>query len=43
MKFFNQARFTQSRLADNQHELPVTLPRPLPAPHQQGDFFVAPD
>ena len=43
MKFLDQARFTQARLADDQHQLAVTLPRPLPAPHQHGDFLVAAD
>src|SRR6516164_3959796 len=41
MKFLDQARFTQSRLADDQHQLTLALPSPLPAPHQRGDFFVA--
>ena len=30
-------------LADDQHQLAVALPRPLPAPHQHGDFLVATD
>src|SRR5215471_14008005 len=40
MKFLDQARFTYSGLANNQHQLPLALPRPLPAPHQHGDFLV---
>ena len=43
MKFLDQAGFAQSRLAYDQHQLPVALPRPLPAPHQHGDFLVPPD
>ena len=43
MKFLDQAGFTQSRLADDQHQLALALPRPLPAPHQHGDFLVATD
>ena len=41
MKFLDQARLAEPRLADDQHQLPVALPRPLPAPHQHGDFLVA--
>ena len=43
VKFLDQARLAQARLADDQHQLPVALPRPLPAPHQHGDFLVAAD
>ena len=43
MKFLDQARFAQARLADDQHQLAVALPRPLPAPHQHRDFLVAAD
>ena len=43
MKFLDQARLAESRLADDQHQLAVALPRPLPAPHQHGDFLVATD
>ena len=43
VKFLDQARFAQAGLADDQHQLPVALPRPLPAPHQHGDFLVAAD
>ena len=43
MKFLDQARFTEPGLADDQHQLPVALPRPLPAPHQHGDFLVTAD
>src|SRR5215472_16924180 len=41
MKFLDQARFTYSGLANNQHQLPLALPRALPAPHQHGDLFLA--
>src|SRR6516164_5534025 len=40
LKFFDQARFTQTWLAHDQHQLPLALPRPLPAPRQHGDFLV---
>ena len=43
MKFLDQARFAQARLADDQHQLALALTRPLPAPHQHGDFLVAAD
>ena len=43
VKFLDQARLAEARLADDQHQLPVALPRPLPAPHQHGDFLVATD
>src|SRR5215469_5443471 len=32
-----------ARLADDQHQLPVALPCPLPPPHQHGDFLMAAD
>src|SRR6516225_2472107 len=41
MKFLNQTRFSQSRLADDQHQLTLALPSPLPPSHQRDDFFVA--
>jgi len=41
MEFFNEPRLADPRLANNQHQLAVALPRPLPAPHQHGDFLVA--
>src|SRR5262249_6725524 len=41
MKFLDQARFTYSGLAYDQHQLAVALPRPLPASHQHGEFLVA--
>jgi hypothetical protein len=41
MKFFDQAQFTQAWLTDDQHQLALALPRPLPAPHQHGDFLIA--
>src|SRR5262249_60431566 len=43
MKFFNQTRLAESRLTDDQHQLPVALPRPLPAPHQRRHFLLATD
>jgi hypothetical protein len=43
MKFFDQARLTQAWLAHDQYQLPLALPRPLPAPHQHGDFLIATD
>ena len=43
LKFLDQPRLAQARLANDQHQLPVALPRPLPAPHQHGDFLVATD
>src|SRR5215813_4182021 len=41
MEFFNEARLADPRLADDQHQLALALPRPLPAPHQHGDFLIA--
>ena len=41
MEFLNEARLTNPWLAYGQHQLAVPLPRPLPAPHQHGDFLVA--
>ena len=43
MKFFDQARLTQARLAHDQYQVALALPRPLPAPHQHCDFLIAPD
>jgi hypothetical protein len=43
VKFLNQPRLAQSRLTHKQDQLPVALPRPLPASHQHGDFLVAPN
>ena len=42
-KFLDQPRLPEPRLADDQHQLPVALTRPLPAPHQHGNFLVATD
>ena len=42
-KFLDQPRLADTRFANNQHQLPVTLPRPLPAPHQHGDLLVTTD
>ena len=41
MKLLDQARLTKARFADNRYQLPVALPRSLPAAHQHGDFLVA--
>ena len=41
MKLLDQARLTEARLADDRYQLPVALPRALPAPHQHGHFLVA--
>ena len=43
MKLLDQARFAESRLADDHHQLAIALPRPLPAPHQHRRFVVAAD
>src|SRR5262249_25202234 len=40
MEFLYEPRLAQSRLADDQHQLAVALPRPLPAPPQHGDFLI---
>src|SRR6516164_9390385 len=41
MEFLNEPRLADPRLADDEHQLAVALPRSLPAPHQHGDFLVA--
>src|SRR6516165_9945656 len=41
MEFLNEPRLADSRLADDEQQLAAALPRPLPAPHQHGDFLVA--
>jgi len=41
MELLDQTRLPQPRLANDQHELAATLPRPLPAPLQHADFLVA--
>src|SRR5271157_3202936 len=41
MEFFDQAGFSQSRLAHDHRQLTVALPRPLPSPHQHRDLFLA--
>jgi hypothetical protein len=43
VKFLDQTRLADPRLAYHQHQLAITLPRPLPAPHQHGDFFLTTD
>jgi hypothetical protein len=40
VEFLNQARFAQARFADDQRQLALAPTRPLPAPHQHGDFLV---
>jgi hypothetical protein len=40
MKLLKQARPADAGLPDDQHQLTLSLPCTLPAPHQQGDFFV---
>jgi hypothetical protein len=41
LEFLNEPRLADPRLADDQHQLAVALPGPLPAPHQHGDFLIA--
>src|SRR6516164_8543652 len=41
MEFLNEPRLADPRLADDQHQLAVALPRALPAPRQHGDFLIA--
>jgi hypothetical protein len=43
MKFFDEAGFADSRLTDDQRQLPVALPRSLPAAQQHGDLLIATD
>jgi hypothetical protein len=43
MKFLDQTGFPQTGLAHDQQELAITVARPLPAPHQQVDFFITTD
>ena len=43
MKLLDQPRLAQPRLTNDQHQLAVALPCPLPAPHQHGDLLVATD
>jgi hypothetical protein len=40
-KLLDQARLTKAWFADNHYQLPVALPRALPAPHQHAEFFFA--
>ena len=39
MKLLDQARLAESWFANNRYQLPVALPRALPASHQHGKFF----
>jgi hypothetical protein len=41
MKLLDQARLPKAWFADNRYQLPLALPRALPASHQHGDFLVA--
>jgi hypothetical protein len=43
MKFLDQARFAQARLADDHDQLAVALPRSLPASHHHCHLVVAPN
>src|SRR5262249_8272800 len=43
MKFLDQAGFTYSGLANNQHQLPLASTRALPASNQHGNLFLATD
>ena len=43
MKFLDQPRFAEARLADDEHQLALALTRTLPAPHQHGNFLIAAD
>ena len=43
MKFLDQSRFAQTRLANDHHQLTVALTRPFPAPQQHRHFIVAAD
>ena len=43
MKLFDKTRFTESRLADDEDQLAVTLTRELPTPHEDRDFLIATD
>src|SRR6516164_2032313 len=41
MEFLNEPRLADPRLADDQYQLAVALPRPLPSPRQHRDFLIA--
>jgi hypothetical protein len=43
MEALQQARFADTRLADEQRYLPFTLPAALPARHQRAQFVLTPD
>jgi hypothetical protein len=43
LKFLNQPRLAEPRLANDQCQLPIALACSLPAPHQYGDLLVATD
>ena len=43
MKFLDQPRFAQARLANDHDQLAVALPCSLPAPHQHPYFVIAPN
>ena len=41
MKFFDETRLARARLTNNQHQLPVALPCPPPAPEHRHFFLTA--
>jgi hypothetical protein len=41
MEFLDEPRLADPRLADDQHQLAIALPSPLPAPHQYSYFLIA--
>src|SRR6516164_2756119 len=41
VKFLDQPRLAEPWFADNRYQLPIALPRALPASHQHGEFFFA--
>src|SRR6516165_10562368 len=43
MEFLNEPRLADARLADDHDQLAIALSRPLPTPHQHGEFFFASD
>src|SRR6516165_2724876 len=43
MKFLDQARLAEPRLAHDEHQLPITKPSAVPAPHKYRYFLVATD
>src|SRR4029077_14671573 len=43
MKFLDQARLAQARLAHDEYQLPIAAPSALPAPHEYRYFLIATD